>query len=81
MTLLEALSKWAGLSGPALIRALESAATALPDLAPTIQGWIGKLNEGLSAENIMAISATLLAEGGNLGQGKFEGKQHSQDLS
>ena len=81
MTLLEALSKWAGLSGPALIRALEAAMAALPDLAPTIQGWISKLNEGLSAQNVMALSATLLNEGTNIGRGKFSGTQRPQDLS
>jgi len=81
MTLLDALSKWAGLSGPALIQALEAAAAALPDLAPTIKDWIAKLTAGLSPDNIIALSGTILTEAANVAQGKFAGEPHPSDLA
>ena len=81
MTLLEVLSKWAGLSGPVLFRALEAAAASLPDAAPTIRDWIAKLQAGLSSENIIALSGSILTEGGNIAQGKFSGKQRPSDLA
>lgn len=81
MTLLEMLAKWAGLSGPKLIQALEAAAAAAPDLAPAIEEWIIKLNAGLSPANIMAIASQVLAEAAQVGQGQFSGTQKPQDLA
>ena len=81
MTLIDILSKWAGLSGPELIAFLERAAVDYPDAAPKIQEWIAALNQGLSPASIMGLSAVLLTEGQHVLQGQFYGTQKSQDLS
>lgn len=80
MSLIDLLSKIAGLSGPELIAFLERVGTEMPDLKPKADDLIAALNTALSGENLVAIGGAVLAELGQIGQGKFSGRPHPSDL-
>ena len=79
MTLLDIITKWAGISGSKLIEFLEAAAAAAPDLAPKAEEWIDALKAAGSPENLVALASVLPAEIANIAQGKLDPRDHPSD--
>lgn len=80
MTLLDLLTRLA-VGAPGLIRLLEKVAAEAPDLAPDAQLWINKLNAAVSADNLVALAASLPQEIADILQGKINKRNHPSDAA
>lgn len=79
MTILELIAQWTGLAGPALVALLTAAGEASPDLKPTADDWIAKLNVAISPLNLAALVGVLPAELMDMLRRHFNPKDHPSD--
>lgn len=80
MTLLDILTK-AGLAAEHVIALLEQAAISAPDLAPSINDLILKLQTVVDPANLAALAASLPAEVLEIAKGHLNPKSHPSDLA
>jgi len=71
--------KLIGFSAEALADFLRAIAIKVPELATTVEEWIAKLNEPLTAENLAAVLAVLPTELLAILRGQLEPRQHPSD--
>lgn len=80
MTLLELISKAAGLAGPELLALLRKVAAELPDFAPLATKWITALESSLAQANLVALGKDVVQELGAIAQGNLDGRKHPSDV-
>lgn len=78
MTILQLLAK---LVGPAdeLVKFLRRAGDAVPDLAPTAEEWITKLQAAASQSNLVELAQALPKEIADIGRGEINPRSHPSD--
>lgn len=79
MTILDLISKAAGLAGPELIALLERIIQQFPDLAPIAQRWLNALNGAIGRENLVALGKDVVNELGDIAGGNIDGRPHPSD--
>jgi hypothetical protein len=80
LTLLDLLSKAAGLAGPELEALLSRIEVELPDFAPLARKWLDALHTGVAHDNLVAVGKAVVTELGDIAQGKTDGKIHPSDM-
>lgn len=79
MTLLDILTH-AGVEIADIVARLEAAATAVPDLAPSLHTLIAKLQTPIDPANLAGVGRAAVAELGDIAQGKIVSKDHPGGL-
>lgn len=81
MNILDAIASWAGLSAPSLRNLLQSASAISPDLKPTADEWLARLDQAVTDENLGALVAALPGELRNILRGALQPEDHPSDFA
>jgi hypothetical protein len=81
MNLLQAIATLAGLSAPSLEALLRGAGEAVPDLKPTADEWLAKLEAELTPDALADVVLALPAELQNILKLKLQPTEHPGDFA
>ncbi len=80
MSILDLISKAAGLAGPELLKLLQYVKDNAPDLAPEAEKAIQALSEAVGPTALGALGVAVVKELTEIGGGKFDGRHHPSDV-
>lgn len=81
MTILELLTRAAGIPAAKLRELILAGASASPDLAEEAALLIAKLDSALSTENLGVIAASIASELAAIGRGEIKPHDHPSDAA